>query len=95
MTNILHEKLELLGIQKGSFLSEYKFGIYITLFSFQYFTMADFYTHKMITFTDHVVGNKISLLDAPPPKCSYPAHPYGFCLHLEFYGKDLGMTSIS
>lgn len=58
---------------------------------FQYFKMADFFTPKMIAFQDLKVGNKISLLDLEAPKCTFSAKDYGFCLHLEIYGKDLGM----
>ncbi|XP_078342156.1 uncharacterized protein LOC144627995 isoform X2 [Oculina patagonica] len=54
-----------------------------------YFWVPDFINHKMITFKDFIVGNKVSILDTEGPLCSYPTDTYGFCLHLEFYGKDL------
>ena len=50
--------------------------------------MANVYSHKMITFENPKVGNRISLSDLKAPNCH---GRHGFCLHLEFYGKDLSM----
>ena len=47
----------------------------------------------MITFENPQVGNRISLSDLTAPKCSNLNDTHGFCLHLEFYGKDLGMRN--
>lgn len=45
----------------------------------------------MIIFENFKVGNRILLLDLKVFKCLYFNDIYGFCLYLEFYGKDLGM----